>query len=72
LDALADMQQLEHFTLSFNPVAGHIGIVKELKSLKYLELREMNVTAEVKDDLKKAMPNCKIYYTYDEPGRFEE
>ena len=71
LEGIEDMQQLEHLTLSFNPVAKNIGAVKNLKRLKYLELREMNITDDVKEDLKKAMPECNIYYTYDEPGRFE-
>ncbi|MCL2547489.1 MAG: hypothetical protein FWE06_09980 [Oscillospiraceae bacterium] len=71
LDGLRNMQQLEHLTLSFNPVARNIDLVKELRGLKYLELREMNITDEVKEDLKATMPECNIYYTYDEPGRFE-
>jgi Leucine-rich repeat (LRR) protein len=71
LDGLRNMQQLEHLTLSFNPVARNIDMVKELRGLKYLELREINITDEVKVDLKAAMPECNIYYTYDEPGRFE-
>jgi len=71
LDGIEDMQQLEHLTLSFNPVAKNINVVKKLNGLRYLELREMNISDDIKENLKRSMPECKIYYTYDEPGRFE-
>jgi len=62
LDGLKNMQRLEHLTLSFNPVARDISVVKDLRRLKHLELFEMNISDDMKKDLKIALLECEIYY----------
>lgn len=64
ISALEAMQDLRHLTLSSNPNLKDISMVKQLKSLRHLELCDLHIDEKVKADLKEAMPECHIMYSY--------